>query len=129
MAGRSNLAATLGGWSARHRLAAIGGWLAFVIVTMLIGGAAGQVTMTHAEYGTGESGRSTWLLANAGIKDPARELVLVHSLTAVYSAATAAARSRPPSARSSPTSRPRGWCRTSAPRSPRAGTTCSYSSR
>ncbi len=90
MAGRSNLAATLGGWSARHRLAAIGGWLAFVVVTMLIGSAAGQVTMSHAEYGTGESGRSTWLLANAGIKDPARELVLVHSPTAVYSAATAA---------------------------------------
>jgi uncharacterized membrane protein YdfJ with MMPL/SSD domain len=87
MAGQRNLAATLGGWSARHRLAAIGGWLLLVIVTMLIGSAVGQVTMTHAEYGTGESGRATWLLANAGIKDPAPELVLVHSPGTVTTAA------------------------------------------
>lgn len=72
-----NLAATLGGWSARHRLTAIGGWLVLVVVMMFIGGAAGQVTMTSAEYGTGESGQATWLLANHGIKDPAAELVMI----------------------------------------------------
>ena len=72
-----NLAATLGGWSARHRLTAVGAWLALVVVLMLIGSAVGQVTMTQAEYGVGDSGRATWLLANAGIKTPATELVLV----------------------------------------------------
>jgi uncharacterized membrane protein YdfJ with MMPL/SSD domain len=72
-----NLAATLGGWSARHRLTAVGAWLALVIVTMLVGSAVGQVTMTQAEYGVGESGQATWTLVNAGIKDPAAELVMV----------------------------------------------------
>ncbi len=76
-AGLPNLAATLGGWSARHRLAAVGAWLALVIVTVLLGSAVGQATMTQAEYGVGESGRATWTLVNAGIKDPATELVMV----------------------------------------------------
>jgi len=67
MAGLPNLAATLGGWSARHRLAAVGAWLALVIATVLIGSAVGQVTMTQAEYGVGESGQATWTLVNAGI--------------------------------------------------------------
>ena len=82
MAHRSNLAASLGGWSARHRITAIVGWLLLVIVAMLIGSAVGQVTMTQAEYGSGESGRAQWLLTNAGVADPAQELVLVHSATA-----------------------------------------------
>ena len=82
MAHRSNLAASLGGWSARHRITAIVGWLLLVIVAMLIGSAVGQVTMTQAQYGTGESGRAQWLLTNAGVADPAQELVLVHSATA-----------------------------------------------
>src|SRR5512146_3106877 len=72
-----NIAATLGGWSARHRLTAVGAWLALVIVTVLVGSAVGQVTMTQAEYGVGESGQATWTLVNAGIKDPAAELVMV----------------------------------------------------
>ena len=83
MAGKSNLAASPGGWSARHRISAIAGWLLFVIVITLAGGAVGQVTMTQAEYGTGESGRAQWLLTNAGVTEPARELVLVHSATAM----------------------------------------------
>jgi uncharacterized membrane protein YdfJ with MMPL/SSD domain len=77
MSGQPNLAATLGGWSARHRLTAVGAWLALVVVTMLLGSAAGQVTMTQAEYGVGESGQATWTLVNAGIKDPASELVMI----------------------------------------------------
>jgi putative drug exporter of the RND superfamily len=77
MTGLPNLAATLGGWSARHRLIAVGAWLALVVVTILLGSAAGQVTMTQAEYGVGESGQATWTLVNAGIKDPASELVMI----------------------------------------------------
>ena len=77
-----NVAATLGGWSARHRLTAVGAWLALVVVTMLIGSAIGQVTMNQAEYGVGESGRATWTLVNAGIKDPASELVMISSSAA-----------------------------------------------
>jgi uncharacterized membrane protein YdfJ with MMPL/SSD domain len=77
MAGPPNLAATLGGWSARHRWTAVGAWLALVVVAVLLGSAAGQVTMTRAEYGVGESGQATWTLVNAGIKDPASELVMI----------------------------------------------------
>ena len=86
MAHRSNLAASLGSWSARHRIAAITGWLLLVIVTMLIGSAVGQVTMTQAEYGAGESGRAQWLLTDAGVAQPAQELLLVHSATATAGA-------------------------------------------
>jgi uncharacterized membrane protein YdfJ with MMPL/SSD domain len=77
MARLPNLAATLGGWSARHRWTAVGAWLALVVVTVLVGSAVGQVTMTQAEYGVGESGQATWTLVNAGIKDPASELVMI----------------------------------------------------
>jgi uncharacterized membrane protein YdfJ with MMPL/SSD domain len=77
MARPPNLAATLGGWSARHRWTAVGAWLALVVVAVLVGSAVGQVTMTQAEYGVGESGRATWTLVNAGIKDPASELVMI----------------------------------------------------
>jgi RND superfamily putative drug exporter len=86
MAPRLNLAAVLGGWSARHRAAAIGGWVLFVLVTTFIGSAVGQVTMTHAEYGAGESGRAVHLLTEAGIKAPAQELIDVHSATAAAGA-------------------------------------------
>ena len=78
MASQFNLAAALGGWSARHRIAAIGGWLLLVIATVLIGGMAGQVAMTQAEYGAGESGQATRLLADAGVAQSAQEMVLVH---------------------------------------------------
>ena len=83
MAGLPNIAATLGGWSARHRLVAISGWVVLVIGLTLLGSAVGQVTMTAAEYGTGESGRAMWVLADAGIKDPAAELVMVHGAAAM----------------------------------------------
>jgi uncharacterized membrane protein YdfJ with MMPL/SSD domain len=76
---RRNLAAVAGGWSARHRLAAIGAWLALVVVTVLIGNTVGQVSMRQAEYGTGESGRAAWTLVNAGITQPAPETIMVHA--------------------------------------------------
>ena len=86
MAHQANLAASLGSWSARHRVLAITGWLLLVIVTMLIGSAVGQVTMTQAEYGAGESGQAQWLLTKAGVAQPAQELVLVRSATATAGA-------------------------------------------
>jgi putative drug exporter of the RND superfamily len=82
MARQPNLAASMGGWSARHRVIAIVGWLLFVAIATMAGSAAGQVTMTQAEYGAGESGRATWMLTNAGVAQPAQELVMVHSATA-----------------------------------------------
>jgi putative drug exporter of the RND superfamily len=57
-----------------------------VLAAMLIGSVVGQVTMTQSEYGAGESGRATRLLTEAGITEPAQELVLVHSATATAAA-------------------------------------------
>jgi RND superfamily putative drug exporter len=72
---------------------AIGCWLLLVVVATLTGSAVGQVTMTQAEYGSGESGRAQWLLTDAGVAQPAQELVLVHSATATagFSSAVRAA--------------------------------------
>ena len=75
------LAARIGGWSVRHRKTAIIGWLLFVIVTSTAGAVAGQVTMAPYENSAGDSARALKILADAGIKDPAGEMVIVHSRT------------------------------------------------
>ncbi|OUC96848.1 MMPL family transporter [Streptomyces swartbergensis] len=79
MARQRNLAASLGAWSARHRKTALFGWLFAVIALTVLGGMAGQKSLTEADYGTGESGRAARVLVDAGIKTPAPEMVLVHS--------------------------------------------------
>ena len=75
----SSIAARLGGWSVRHRRAAIVGWLVFVIVASVAGAMAGQVTMKPYETGAGDSARAEKILADAGIEQPAGEMVIVHS--------------------------------------------------
>ncbi|TDB85031.1 MMPL family transporter [Actinomadura sp. KC216] len=74
---KRNFAATLGGWSARHRLTAIFGWLLFVVLASVLGGATGQVTMEGYEQGTGQSARAEQILTEAGIEDPNQETVLI----------------------------------------------------
>lgn len=76
---KPNLAARLGGWSARHRKTAIFGWLLFVVAAVLVGGMVGQQKLTDGEQGTGDSGRAERIIEDAGITDPAAEMVLVHS--------------------------------------------------
>ncbi|HEY2576885.1 MAG TPA: MMPL family transporter [Streptosporangiaceae bacterium] len=79
MAHRRNIAAALGGWSARHRGMAIFGWLIFVVAASFIGAAAGRISLSDAQQGAGDSGRAAQILANSGLGQPAAELVLVHS--------------------------------------------------
>jgi uncharacterized membrane protein YdfJ with MMPL/SSD domain len=74
-----SIASRLGGWSVRHRKTAIIGWLLFVIAASMIGAMAGQVTMKPYENGAGDSARAQHILADAGIKEPAGEMVIVHS--------------------------------------------------
>ncbi len=95
---RTNIAARAARWSATHRKAAIFGWLAFVIASIVIGGAVGQKTLTDAEAVTGESGRAELALERAKL-NPNEEMVLVQSedLTAAdpeFEAAVAEATSR-----------------------------------
>ncbi|MGH3415010.1 MAG: MMPL family transporter [Actinocrinis sp.] len=87
MTTKRNMAAALGGWSARHRKSAVFGWLLFVVLATVIGGAAGQKNLTSAQEGTGDSARALQILQDAGVKQPASEMVLVHSATMTTDAA------------------------------------------
>jgi uncharacterized membrane protein YdfJ with MMPL/SSD domain len=75
-----NLAARMGGWSARHRKIAIIGWFAFVLVAFALGKASGTTEIDQDTSGVGESGRVDRIL-DAGFKLPAAESVLVQSDT------------------------------------------------
>jgi uncharacterized membrane protein YdfJ with MMPL/SSD domain len=75
---RSNLAARAGNWSARHRRAAILGWLAFVVAAIVLGGAIGTKHIPQDNNGTGESGRAQQVLHDQ-FPQPANEQVLVQS--------------------------------------------------
>jgi RND superfamily putative drug exporter len=73
------VAARLGGWSARHRKAAVAGWLLFVVLASVVGGMVGTRHLADHEIGAGDSARADTILADAGIENPASELVLLHS--------------------------------------------------
>jgi RND superfamily putative drug exporter len=89
-----NLAARLGGWSARHRKTAIFGWLLLVVVATLVGGVAGQVGLTQSEQGSGDSARAMKIIEDAGIKSPAGENVIIQSRDGSYKAAVRDVRDR-----------------------------------
>src|SRR5690349_21203883 len=76
-----SVAARAGRWSAQHRKKAIWGWLAFVVIAFLIGGAVGTNTQTNAQSGVGESGRAARTVDNAFPKHQV-EQVLVQSTSA-----------------------------------------------
>jgi RND superfamily putative drug exporter len=76
-----NLAARMGRWSAQHRKKAIWGWLAFVVVVFMLGGALGTETQTGAQSGVGESGRAERTVDDAFPKHAVEE-VLVQSQSA-----------------------------------------------
>ncbi|MDT3396428.1 MMPL family transporter [Streptomyces sp. B1866] len=76
------LAARAGSWSARHRWAAVGGWVVFVILALAIGSMAGRTDVTDSESMAGDAGRAARILEDAGIVDPAAETVLVQAKNA-----------------------------------------------
>ncbi|HEU4975554.1 MAG TPA: MMPL family transporter [Baekduia sp.] len=69
------LAARVGRWSTRHRGKAIAGWLAFVILAAIVGGAVGTVHPAN-EGGHGDSARADRIVDDA-YPDRADEAVLV----------------------------------------------------
>jgi uncharacterized membrane protein YdfJ with MMPL/SSD domain len=73
------IAARAGHWSATNRKKAIGFWLVFVVLSLFIGGAVGQRSLTDAESNVGESKTAETALDKKGPKDPASESVLVQS--------------------------------------------------
>ena len=64
------VAATVGGWSVRHRLVAIVGWVLFVGLAMAVGSAAGQQHMSEDEYAKGDSARALQILDAIGCPLP-----------------------------------------------------------
>jgi len=75
---KQNIAARAARWSAAHRKIAIFGWIAFVVVSVVVGGAVGTKTLTDAEAGAGDSGRADLAMEKAGLT-PNDEMVLVQS--------------------------------------------------
>lgn len=73
------LAARAGGWSARHRWAAVGIWVLFVVLAMGLGSAAGRVDVEDSEQLKGETSTAARIVEEAGIEEPASETVLVQA--------------------------------------------------
>jgi uncharacterized membrane protein YdfJ with MMPL/SSD domain len=76
---RLNLAARAGRWSASHWKTATFGWLAFVVVAVVLGGAIGTKQLGD-DSSPGEAGRMERIL-DAGFEQPAEETVLLQSRT------------------------------------------------
>src|SRR4051812_13419087 len=74
---RTNLAATAGRWSAHHRRAAILGWLAFVVIALVVGGAIGTKNLSPVDMGNGESQRAGRAIEAADFPKYAEERILV----------------------------------------------------
>src|SRR4051794_17654909 len=72
-----NLAARVGRWSAQHRKAAIIGWVAFVVLAVVVGGKIGHNDLDESAAGSGESKRGDMVVKAAGFPDRAAEQVLV----------------------------------------------------
>jgi uncharacterized membrane protein YdfJ with MMPL/SSD domain len=77
---RMSITARAGRWSARHRKAAILGWIAFVAVAVLTGFAMNQHTLTAEQGAVGDSGRAA-RVAGTAFPRHAKEVVLVQSRT------------------------------------------------
>jgi len=73
------IAARAGGWSARHRWAAVGIWVLFVVLAMGIGSAAGTVDVKESDQLGGETHTAAKIIEDAGIEEPASETVLVQA--------------------------------------------------
>ncbi|MEU1041211.1 MMPL family transporter [Streptomyces sp. NPDC005907] len=73
------IAARAGGWSARHRWAAVGIWVLFVVLAMGLGSAVGRVDVKDSEQLKGETSTAAHIIEDAGIEEPAGETVLVQA--------------------------------------------------
>jgi RND superfamily putative drug exporter len=84
------LAARAAMWSARHRVLAIFGWIAFVAATVVLSGQFGTRVATGAEQGSGDSGRADKIVEAAGFPEqPAGEMVLIQNRAGAGRAAVA----------------------------------------
>ena len=66
----NNLAARMGRWSADHWKTAVFGWLAFVVASVVIGGAVGTKFLEEDDLAVGESGRAASSSRQASRRPP-----------------------------------------------------------
>ena len=76
---KNNLAARAGRWSAQHRKRAILGWILFVVLATVVGGAVGQRMLADEDMGNGESRAADQAVAAAGFPKETGEQVLVQA--------------------------------------------------
>ncbi len=81
MGRRRNIAATIGGWSARHRWWALLVWVAFVAIATVAGNAVGTAEMRGYESANGDSRQAEQIIDGARFANVAGEVVLVQSRT------------------------------------------------
>src|SRR4051794_38289278 len=72
-----NLTARAGRWSATHRRAAIGGWIVFVALSVLLGGMAGFRT-SDGSGGAGSSARGDAAISRAFHDAPQESVIVEH---------------------------------------------------
>src|SRR5919112_3915761 len=83
---KRNFAARAGYSSAHNRKKAIWGWIAFVLIATVLGGAVGINSIATEDLGNGESRTADRAIADAGFRDDADEQVLVQSRDGAASA-------------------------------------------
>jgi uncharacterized membrane protein YdfJ with MMPL/SSD domain len=76
---KRNLAARAAYWSARHRRIAIGGWLAFVVIAFVLGGAIGTKELADEDSGNGSSRVADTAISKADFPDKSDEQVLIQA--------------------------------------------------
>ena len=79
----NNIAARMGRWSANHWKTAVFGWLAFVVASVVLGGAIGTKYLEDSDLAVGEAGTATKIV-EAGFPqspDEQSEIVLIQSKT------------------------------------------------
>jgi uncharacterized membrane protein YdfJ with MMPL/SSD domain len=76
---KKTLAARAAYWSARHRKTAIFGWLAFVVIAFVLGGAIGTQTINDYDSGNGQSRTADRQIHTANFPKKADEQVLVQA--------------------------------------------------
>ncbi|WP_233221815.1 MMPL family transporter [Streptomyces carminius] len=74
------MAARVGGWSVRHRWAAVGIWVLFVVLALGAGGVAGKAETGEGERLPGEYGQAARLIEEAGLTEPSAGSVLVQAV-------------------------------------------------
>ena len=74
-----NFTSRVAGWSAAHRKGVVRGWLVFVLVAFVVGGAVGLATLTTAETENGQSRLADQTLARQFPRDRAGEEVVVQN--------------------------------------------------